>query len=113
MKLSTIGTRPAPPCLKRDDLRVLQDGDGRDVAAHHFTPLTEFGAQELEWIVDGVRGYLLRDGFARGADHRAYPLGKRDPRIVVPVVSRSFQTARLASAGPGTFPPTTPTDCAP
>jgi peptidoglycan/xylan/chitin deacetylase (PgdA/CDA1 family) len=94
--------------LTRDDLRVLQDGYGWDVAAHHFTPFTDFRARELEQIVDGVRGYLLLNGFAKGADHLAYPLGKHDPKIVVPVVSASFHTARLASAGPETLPPGDP-----
>jgi len=94
--------------LTRDDLRVLQEGYGWDVAAHHFTPFTDFRARELERVVDGVRGYLLRNGFGSGADHLAYPLGKHDPEVVVPVVSRRFRTARLASAGPETLPPGDP-----
>ena len=83
--------------LGLDELGTLR-GLGWDVAAHHATPLPEFDDETLEPTLTRVRDYLLGHGFAAGAEHLAYPLGRHDPKRVVPATRRVFQTARVASA---------------
>ena len=89
-------------------LRELRDRYGWDVAAHHATPLTELEPEALERALRGVQHYLEVHGFAQGARHLAFPLGRYDVARVMPVVRRHFLTARLASAGPETLPPADP-----
>ena len=91
-----------------DELRVLRRSYGWDVAAHHFVPFTKLEPDDLDDTILGVRGYLTRHGFGDGANHLAYPLGKLDPKVVLPTTRRHFGTARLASAGPETLPPGDP-----
>lgn len=78
---------------------------GWDVAAHHETPLPDFDDTSLEPTLSGVRDYLVKHGFGVGAGHLAYPLGRHDPKRVVPTTRRVFETARVAGAGPETLPP--------
>lgn len=89
-------------------LHELRDRYGWEVAAHYDLPLTELRREELEPTLLGVQGFLRRHGFAEGADHLAFPLGRQDPGAVLPAVRRRFRTARLASAGPETIPPADP-----
>lgn len=90
--------------LRLEDLRALKKL-GWDVAAHHATPLPDFDDAELQPVLKSVRDYLVQHGFDRGAGHLAYPLGRHDPKRVVPVTRRVFETARIAGAGPETLPP--------
>ena len=90
-----------------EQLRSLQRDFGWDVAAHHFTPLTEFVGGELPGVLDAVQHYLRANGFERGVRHLAYPLGKHDAGIRS-LVRRRFATARLASGGVETLPPADP-----
>jgi peptidoglycan/xylan/chitin deacetylase (PgdA/CDA1 family) len=92
--------------MTREQLRALQQQFGWDVAAHHFTPLTEFPPGELPGVLDGIQGWLAQNGFG-GGRHLAYPLGKHDARVLAPVRPR-FATARLASGGAETLPPADP-----
>jgi peptidoglycan/xylan/chitin deacetylase (PgdA/CDA1 family) len=88
--------------------RELKERYGWDVAAHHFKPFTEFAAPELEALLRRTQAWLTEQGFGHGARHVAYPLGKQDPRVVVPLARRFFDSARLASAAPETLPPGDP-----
>jgi peptidoglycan/xylan/chitin deacetylase (PgdA/CDA1 family) len=92
--------------MTREQLAALQQRFGWDVAAHHFTPLTEFPRADLPGVLDGVRSWLEQGGFAAGR-HLAYPLGKHDAGIRALVRPR-FATARLASGGVETLPPADP-----
>ncbi len=93
--------------MTREQLHALRRSFGWDVAAHHFTPLTEFPPEELPEVLDGVQRWLARSGFGAGGRHLAYPLGKHDPAVLALVRPR-FSTARLASGGVETLPPADP-----
>jgi hypothetical protein len=97
-----------PGYLTLGEISELRDRYHWDVAAHHAIPFTDFSPAELETSILGVQQYLREQGFAAGAAHLAYPLGRQDPKIVRPAVRKHFATARLASAGPETLPPADP-----
>lgn len=100
-----LGTKPAYMTLQD----VLELGRlGFDVAAHEDPPFTQIAPGELEPRVRRVQEFLLRHGFAEGAKHLAYPLGKQEPSHVRPTVERLFTTARIAGGGPETLPPADP-----
>jgi len=100
----TIGK---PAYLTVDDLAEIQRL-GSDVAAHDDPPFTELPPNELEPRLRGIQKYLVDHGYALGAQHLAYPLGKQETRRVRPTVNRLFATARLAGSGPETLPPADP-----
>jgi len=86
----------------------LQEVYGWDVAAHHKTPFTDLGPDELESTILGVKQYLEENEFGEGAGHLAYPLGKQNTQLVRPLVRKHFTSARVATAGPETLPPADP-----
>jgi peptidoglycan/xylan/chitin deacetylase (PgdA/CDA1 family) len=94
----------APGYMTLAQLEALRDRYRWTVAAHHVTPFTELGSR-LESEVAGVQRFLSANGFADGARHLAYPLGKLDTERVLPLVRDRFATARLASGGTETLPP--------
>jgi peptidoglycan/xylan/chitin deacetylase (PgdA/CDA1 family) len=96
-----------PGYLTEAQLRELDERYGWEIAAHHETPFTEFGAA-LESNIDALQNYLRGLGFARGARHLAYPLGKQDPIRVRPAVNAHFDSARIAGGGLETLPPADP-----
>jgi peptidoglycan/xylan/chitin deacetylase (PgdA/CDA1 family) len=79
-----------------------------DVAAHADPPFTTLPPNELAPLIGEIQAYLVERGYASGAQHLAYPLGKQEPRRVRPEVARRFATARLAGAGPESIPPADP-----
>jgi peptidoglycan/xylan/chitin deacetylase (PgdA/CDA1 family) len=81
---------------------------GMDVASHDDPPFTQVPAKELEPRIRGIREKLSAWGFAEGAQHLAYPLGKQEPTRVRPTIAKVFTTARLAGSGPETLPPADP-----
>jgi hypothetical protein len=81
---------------------------GSDVAAHDDPPLTSLPPDELEPRLRGIQSYLADHGYADGAKHLAYPLGKQETSRVRPTVNKLFATARLAGSGPETLPPADP-----
>jgi len=91
--------------MTREQLAALRDTYGWDVAAHHDRPFTSFAPDELERTILGVQRFLLANGFGRGAGHLAYPLGKQEPKVVLPLAREHFFTARVASGGAETLPP--------
>jgi len=100
----TIGS---PIYLSEQDLVEIQRL-GSDVAAHDDPPFTEVPPNELEPRLRRIQSFLVEHGFALGAQHLAYPLGKQETRRVRPTVDRLFATARLAGSGPETLPPADP-----
>jgi peptidoglycan/xylan/chitin deacetylase (PgdA/CDA1 family) len=91
--------------MTADQLRQLHDQYGWDVAAHHNDPFTSFPPDALERTILGIQRFLVTNGFRGGARHLAYPLGKQEPRTVLPLVREHFLTARVASGGAETLPP--------
>jgi hypothetical protein len=100
----TIGK---PAYLTVDDLAEIERL-GSDVAAHDDPPFTQFAPNELEPRLRGIQKFLVDHGYAEGAQHLAYPLGKQEPTRVRPTVNKLFKTARLAGSGPETLPPADP-----
>lgn len=94
-----------PGYLSEAQLRELRDRFGWEIAAHHETPFTDFAAAELEPRIDELQDWLIARGFARGAKHLAYPLGRQEPTRVRPTVKRHFASARVAGGGLETLPP--------
>jgi hypothetical protein len=97
-----------PGFMSIEQLAALRDRFGWEVAAHYDVPLTELDSDELEPTLLGVKRFLDGQGFEQGSVHLAFPLGRHEPRHVMPVVRKHFRTARLASAGPETIPPADP-----
>jgi peptidoglycan/xylan/chitin deacetylase (PgdA/CDA1 family) len=89
-------------------LAALRDRFGWEVAAHYDVPLTELPRERLEPTLLGVQRWLSGHGFAAGAAHLAYPLGRHDVARVLPAVRQLFRSARLASGGAETIPPADP-----
>jgi hypothetical protein len=100
----TIGN---PAYLQESDLAKIEKL-GSDVAAHDDPPFTQVPPSELEARLRGIQSYLVDRGYAIGAQHLAYPLGKQETRRVRPTVAHLFATARLAGSGPETLPPGDP-----
>jgi peptidoglycan/xylan/chitin deacetylase (PgdA/CDA1 family) len=100
----TIGS---PSYLSVEDLAEIERL-GSDVAAHDDPPLTSLPPDELEPRLRGIQSYLADHGYADGAKHLAYPLGKQETSRVRPTVNKLFATARLAGSGPETLPPADP-----
>lgn len=100
-----IGSGPA--YLTEADVGAMKE-IGFDVAAHDDPPLTQVPAAELEPRMRGIQDWLAGHGFAEGAGHLAYPLGKQEPKRVRPTIARVFTTARIAGGGPETIPPADP-----
>jgi peptidoglycan/xylan/chitin deacetylase (PgdA/CDA1 family) len=95
-----------PNFLSSADLAAL--GGLGDVAAHATPPFTTLPPNELAPLLGEIQAYLVERGFAAGAQHLAYPLGKQEPRRVRPEVAKRFATARLAGSGPESLPPADP-----
>jgi hypothetical protein len=95
-----------PAHLSSGQLREL--GKLGEIAAHADPPFTEVPANDLVPMLRGIQDYLVARGYAAGAQHLAYPLGKQEPRRVRPTVDALFTTARLAGSGPETIPPADP-----
>jgi peptidoglycan/xylan/chitin deacetylase (PgdA/CDA1 family) len=96
-------TIDTPACLTSADLAEL--GRLGDVAAHAVDPFTAVPPNDLGPLLGRIQSYLVERGYAGGAQHLAYPLGKQEPRRIRPEVARRFATARIAGAGPETLPP--------
>lgn len=100
-----VGTRGY---MNLGQLHSLRDDYGWDVAAHHDRAFTGVSPELLEETIANIQSFLTEQGFGDGARHLAYPLGKQEPRTVLPAVRRHFATARVAGAGPETLPPGDP-----
>jgi peptidoglycan/xylan/chitin deacetylase (PgdA/CDA1 family) len=94
-----------PGYLTEKQLAELRDRFRWEIAAHHETPFTDFAPADLEPRIDELQHWLTERGFARGARHLAYPLGRQEPRRVRPAVRRHFVSARVAGGGLETLPP--------
>ncbi len=94
-----------PGYMKLEQVHELRERFGWDIAAHHFTPFTDFTAPELAAVLQRTQAWFEKQALGPGARHLAYPLGKQDPVTVVPLARRFFDTARLASGAPETLPP--------
>lgn len=90
------------------EVRALHERFGWDVGAHHATPFTDFAPDALARTVADVRGALSALDVGGGFQHLAFPLGKHDSRVVMPLVRAEFTTSRIAGGGAETLPPADP-----
>lgn len=100
-----IGT---PGYLSLAQLRELKKKYHWGISAHHAIPYTDFTPYALNREIRFTLNFLASNGFAVSAPHLAYPLGKQDRDVVLPIVRRYFETARVAGGGVETLPPADP-----
>lgn len=86
----------------------LKDKYHWGISAHHETPYTDFAPRELTKEIDFTLDFLTNKGFSTSAHHLAYPLGRQDRKVVLPMVRKYFETARVAGGGVETLPPADP-----
>lgn len=91
--------------LSQEDLKKLSKQYGWGVSAHHGIPFTQFTVPslvaELEYTIDYLRGA----GAGVASRHVAFPLGKTNEKMVMPLVRDYFLSARIAGGGAETLPP--------
>lgn len=91
--------------LTTSQLRIMAEDLGWDLSSHHKTPIVDFPYHELDNEFNYTLGYLNALGSTESARHFAYPLGKQDRKQTLPLIRRTFDTARIAGGGAETLPP--------
>ncbi len=91
--------------LTTSQLRIMKEDLAWDISSHHKTPITYFDYHELDNEFNYTLGYLNAIGSTDDAFHFAYPLGKQDRKLTLPLVRRTFNSARIAGGGAETLPP--------
>ncbi len=94
-----------PGFLKEEDLSILYNTYHWGISSHGSIPFTEFAPGGVEQHSENVLGFLKQRGFGFSSSHMAYPLGRYNLDYVLPIISKKFTTARIASGGAETFPP--------
>lgn len=94
-----------PGYLTLNQVKDLKDKYHWGISSHNALPYTNFGRIKLTQEIDYTINYLASNGFTTSASHLAYPMGKQDRQVVLPVVRDHFLTARLAGGGVETLPP--------
>jgi peptidoglycan/xylan/chitin deacetylase (PgdA/CDA1 family) len=83
----------------------MKNSFGWDISSHHKTPIVDFSHSELDNEFNYTLGYLNALNSFDEALHFAYPLGKQNRKTTLPLIKRTFRTARLAGGGAETLPP--------
>ena len=91
--------------LTTDNIIKMREQYGWDLASHHKIPIIDFEYSELDNEFNYTIGYLNALGSEEEALHFAYPLGKQNRQSTLPLVTRTFSSARLAGGGAETLPP--------
>lgn len=78
------------------------------ISAHNAIPYTAFTPYALDKEINFTLDFLANNGFAATAHHLAYPMGRQDRDVVVPIVRKYFESARVAGGGVETLPPADP-----
>ena len=78
------------------------------ISAHNAIPYTAFTPYALDKEINFTLDFLANNGFAATAHHLAYPMGRQDRDVVVPIVRKYFESARVAGGGVETLPPGDP-----
>lgn len=91
--------------LTVNQIRMMKEDMGWDISSHHKTPIVDFPYHELDNEFNYTLGYLNALGSFDEALHFAYPLGKQDRKLTLPLVRRTFNSARIAGGGAETLPP--------
>ena len=82
--------------------RLRRRGARRSAASRRCRP------NELEPRMRGIQEWLAKHGFAEGAQHLAYPLGKQEPKRVRPTIARSSRRRASPVGGPRRCRPADP-----
>ncbi len=77
------------------------------ISSHHQTPVTSLTQAQLKLELSKVSATLSKAYSKEGAQHFAYPLGKVDSKSYQ-LIKQQFKSARLASGGFETLPPSDP-----
>jgi peptidoglycan/xylan/chitin deacetylase (PgdA/CDA1 family) len=93
-----------PAYMTSAQLRELQDFHGWDIGGHASGPFDAYNDLGLEAKLASIKDYLLRNGYAKGAEHLAYPNGVHNPTIRR-LTSKYFTTARTVTTSPEVNPP--------
>lgn len=91
--------------LTSDELLRIVEDYGWSISSHHKTPITEFSLERLSNEFQATFDFLETLGLGMTSDHFAYPLGKQDRNLTLPLIRESFSTARIAGGGAETLPP--------
>jgi len=91
--------------LTTEQILEMKNIYGWDLSAHHKIPIVDFEYQELDNEMNYTLGYLNALGSEEEALHFAYPLGKQDRHTTLPLMRRTFDSARIAGGGAETLPP--------
>lgn len=83
-------------------LRAMQDNSGWDISAHTHShaDLTTITSLQIEEEFKNNKNWLVANGFARGANHLAYPFGLFDYSKVIPLAKKYFASARTIASYP-------------
>jgi peptidoglycan/xylan/chitin deacetylase (PgdA/CDA1 family) len=93
-----------PNYMTSAQLRELQDFHGWDISGHASGSFDAYSDLGLEAKLVSIKDYLLRNGYAKGAEHIAYPNGVHNP-IIRRLTSKYFTTARTVTTAPEVNPP--------
>lgn len=91
--------------LTTDNIIEMKEKFGWDLSSHHKIPILDFTYSELDNELNYTLGYLNALGSEEEALHFAYPLGKQSRETTLPLIKRTFHSARLAGGGAETLPP--------
>lgn len=94
-----------PGYLTLNQVKDLKDKYHWGISSHNALSYTDFGRSKLAQEIDYTISYLASNGFSSSASHLAYPMGKQERNVVLPIVREHFLTARLAGGGVETLPP--------
>lgn len=90
--------------LTQEQLFSLKDDYSWSISSHHSVPITD-PRMDLAGEIDKTFDYLNKYNLGPAASHFAYPLGKQSRSTTLPFIRQHFDTARIASGGAETLPP--------
>lgn len=91
--------------LTTEDIKMMRKDYGWGISSHHFDPILTFTIDELDIVISDIFEFLYDIGADSDVRHFAYPLGKQNRKLTLPLIRKRFLSARLASGGAETLPP--------
>jgi peptidoglycan/xylan/chitin deacetylase (PgdA/CDA1 family) len=91
--------------LTVEDLKVMKNDYLWGLSSHHIDPILKFTIDELDTVITNIFDFIYKNGGNEEARHFAYPLGKQNRKLTLPLIRKRFLSARLAGGGAETLPP--------
>jgi hypothetical protein len=101
--------------LTLEQLKIMYSKYHWEISAHHFIPITEMSSVQMNSEFDKTIEFLSQitptytkldeNHMSSPALHFAYPLGKQNRQTTMKNITDHFLTARIASGGGETLPP--------